>query len=85
LRLKANNLEAIAQRKSDATAQAALLQAVIASQPAGATNGSVLPPSSHKYWDSKLCQTNQTSVQMIDLVPGSTSAYPSPFLLVDSV
>ena len=84
VRLKADNLEAIAQRKSDATAQAALLQGIIASQPAGATNGSVLPPSSHKYWDSKLCQTNQTSVQMSELVPGSTSASPSPFPLVVS-
>jgi hypothetical protein len=84
VRLKAANLEAVAKRKAEATAQAAQLQAVIAAQPPGVTNGAVLPPSSHQFWDSKVCQTNETSVRMLDLVPGSMFAPISPLSLLPS-
>jgi hypothetical protein len=77
VRLKAANLEAVSKRKAEATQQAAQLQAIISSLPPGVTNGVVLSPSSHQFWDSKVYQTKETSVQMLGLVPGSMFA-PSP-------
>ncbi len=78
MRLKAANAAAVAQRKAEANEQAAQLQAIISSQPPGITNGVVLPPSSHQFWDSKVFQTGETSVHMQGLVPGSTCASSPP-------
>jgi hypothetical protein len=78
VRLKAQNLEAVAKRKSEANEQAALLNAVISAQPPGVSNGAVLPPSSHQFWDKKIFLTTETNVQMQGLVPGSTFAFPLP-------
>lgn len=78
VRMKAANAEAVAKRKADANEQAAQLHAIISSQPPGVTNGALLPPSSHQFWDSKLFHTSETSIQMHGLVPGSTFAIPPP-------
>jgi hypothetical protein len=78
VRLKAENTRAIALRKSDANEQAAHLQAIIASQPPGITNGAILPPSTHQFWDRQPFATSQTSVQLHSLVPGSTCSSPPP-------
>jgi hypothetical protein len=76
VRMKAANAEAVAKRKAEANEQAAQLHAIISSQPPGVTNGAILPPSSHEFWDSKLFLTGETSVHMQGLVPGSTFVAP---------
>jgi hypothetical protein len=78
VRLKAANLEAIARRKAEANEQAAQLQSIISSLPSGVTNGVVVPPSTHQFWDSKTFQTSESSVLMHGLVPGSTAAPSAP-------